>query len=178
MTTPGERTVRAAAAMLGIAAVVGVLALGVCHPPARAGDPCGAPDARIVVDTAGHRLALCDHEKETATFGVRIGRGGVGKSKEGDDKTPLGIYPLGVPRKSQRYGTFIPIGYPTPEQQKRGFTGGSIGVHGPERLVRWMGSLVNTFDSTSGCVGIATDDEMAKIAAWVKAASVKTIELR
>ena len=178
MRTPGERTVRAAAAMLGIAAVVGVLALAVCHPPARAGDPCGAPDARIVVDTAGHRLALCDHEKETATFGVRIGRGGVGKSKEGDDKTPLGIYPLGVPRKSQRYGTFIPIGYPTPEQQKRGFTGGSIGVHGPERLVRWMGSLVNTFDSTSGCVGIATDDEMAKIAAWVKAASVKTIELR
>ena len=41
-----------------------------------------------------------------------------------------------------------------------------------------MGGLVNTFDSTSGCVGIATDDQMAKIAAWTKTASVKTIELR
>lgn len=57
-------------------------------------------------------------------------------------------------------------------------TGGSIGVHGPDRMVRWMGSLVNTFDSTSGCIGIATDDEMAKIAAWVTSASAKTIELR
>ena len=148
------------------------------HRTARAAGPCPAPDVRIVVDTAAHRLALCDHDREAGSFGVRIGSGGVGKSKEGDNKTPIGIYPLGAPRKSQRYGTFIPIGYPTPEQQKRGFTGGSIGVHGPDRLVRWMGSLVNTFDSTSGCVGIATDDEMAKIAAWAKSASAKTIELR
>jgi murein L,D-transpeptidase YafK len=122
--------------------------------------------------------AACDHDQQAGAFGVRIGSGGVGKSREGDDKTPLGVYPLGAARKSERYGTFIPIGYPTPDQQKRGFTGGSIGVHGPDRLVRWMGSLVNTFDTTSGCVGIATDDEMAKIAAWMKTGSVKTIELR
>jgi hypothetical protein len=139
---------------------------------------CAAPDARIVVDTAAHRLLLCDHADQAGAFGVRIGSAGAGKTREGDDKTPLGVYPLGAPRNSERYGTFIPIGYPTPDQQKRGFTGGNIGVHGPDRRVRWMGSLVNTFDTTSGCVGIATDDEMAKIAAWMKAASVKTIELR
>jgi hypothetical protein len=160
-------------------AIAALIALGAaCDRPARAAGACAAPDARIVVDTAAHRLLLCDHDQQAGAFGVRIGIGGVGKSREGDDKTPLGVYPLGAARKSERYGTFIPIGYPTPDQQKRGFTGGSIGVHGPDRLVRWMGSLVNTFDTTSGCVGIATDDEMAKIAAWMKTGSVKTIELR
>lgn len=170
---------RRAAAGAVLVAVAAVISIGVAsHGPARAAGPCAVPDARIVVNTAAHRLLLCDRDQQTATFGVRIGSGGVGKTKEGDDKTPLGVYPLAAPRKSQRYGTFIPIGYPTPEQQKRGFTGGSIGVHGPDRLVRWMGSMVNTFDTTSGCVGIATDDEMAKIAAWVKTAGARTIELR
>lgn len=179
MATLGARSDRfGPAAALGVAAVVVALASGACNRSARAAGSCGAPDARIVVDTAAHRLALCDRDKETATFGVRIGSGGVGKSREGDDKTPLGVYPLGAPRSSQQYGTFIPIGYPTPEQKKRGFTGGSIGVHGPDRRVRWMGSLVNTFDSTSGCVGLASDAEMQKIAAWVRASSARTIELR
>ena len=178
MVTSWGRTRRTAAGAVLVAGAALISFGFVCHRPARAAGPCAAPDARIVVDTAAHRLLLCDRDQPTATFGVRIGSGGVGKTKEGDDKTPLGVYPLAAPRKSQRYGTFIPIGYPTPEQQKRGFTGGSIGVHGPDRLVRWMGSLVNTFDSTSGCVGIATDDEMAKIAAWVKTAGARTIELR
>jgi hypothetical protein len=173
------RTIRRNATGAALPAIAVLIALGAAgQRPVRAAGPCAVPDARIVVDIAAHRLLLCDHDKQAATFGVRIGSGGAGKSREGDDKTPLGVYPLGAPRKSNRYGTFIPIGYPTPEQQKRGFTGGDIGVHGPDRRVRWLGGLVNTFDSTSGCVGIATDDEMAKIADWVKTASAKTIELR
>ena len=179
MTATLWATFRRTVAVAALAAVAALISSGAaCHRPARAAGPCAAPDARVVVDTAAHRLLLCDHDQQAGAFGVRIGSGGAGKSREGDDKTPLGIYPLGAPRKSERYGTFIPIGYPTPEQQKRGFTGSNIGVHGPDRLVRWMGGLVNTFDTTSGCVGLATDDEMAKITAWMKAASVKTIELR
>jgi L,D-peptidoglycan transpeptidase YkuD (ErfK/YbiS/YcfS/YnhG family) len=177
---PSRRpTTRAAsaAALLAIAALA-LIPSAACDRLARAAGLCAAIDARIVVDTNAHRLTLCDRAQETATFGVRIGSAGAGKSKEGDNKTPLGIYPLGAPRKSQQYGTFIPVGYPTSEQRRRGFTGGDIGVHGPHRLVRWAGSLVNTFDSTSGCVGIATDAEMDRIAAWVKAAGARTIELR
>jgi hypothetical protein len=139
---------------------------------------CTSADARIVVDTGAHRLVLCERAREVAVFPVRLGRGGVGKTSEGDGKTPLGAYPLGEPRKSDRYGTFIPIGYPTPEQRRRGFTGGDVGVHGPHRLVRWLGALVNSFDSSNGCVGLATDDEMATIAAWVRSAHAGTIELR
>ena len=59
-----------------------------------------------------------------------------------------------------------------------GYTGGAVGIHGPARWVKWMGSLVNTFDSSDGCVGVARDAEIDDIASWVRAASVRTIELR
>ena len=84
----------------------------------------------------------------------------------------------GEPRPSKRYGTFIPIGFPTEEQKKMGYTGGAVGVHGPARWVKWMGSLVNTFDSSDGCVGVARDAEIEAIASWIRAASARTIELR
>jgi hypothetical protein len=165
-------------ALLGAALAAGVGILLSCHNSARAAGACTAADARLVVETGAHRLALCDRDREVGAFSVRLGRGGVGKTAEGDRKTPLGIYPLGEPRRSDRYGTFIPIGYPTPDQRRRGFTGGDVGVHGPHRWVRWLGSLVNSFDSSNGCVGLATDEEMATIAAWVRTAHARTIELR
>ena len=39
---------------------------------------------------------------------------------------------------------------------------------------------VNTFDSSDGCVGLATDDEINTIAdcRWVKKVRVRTIEIR
>ena len=101
------------------------------------------------------------------TFGVRLGKHGVGKRREGDGKVPIGRYPLGAPRHSDKYGLFIPIQYPTPAQRKAGYSGGSVGVHGPHRRVRWLGRLTNLFDTTDGCVGIATDDDMKAIADWV-----------
>ena len=146
--------------------------------PALADGACTAKDSRVVVETARHRLALCAAGRQVAEFDVRLGRGGVGKTAEGDGKTPLGTYALEAPRPSQRYGVFIPIGYPTAEQRSKGYTGGDIGVHGPHRRVRWLGSLVNTFDSSDGCLGLATDDEINRIAAWVKQTHVRTIEIR
>jgi len=132
----------------------------------------------VVVDVSTHTLALCDRNRTIATFSVRLGRGGTGKTKEGDGKTPLGTYALGEPRTSRQYGTFIPIGYPTREQRQRGYTGGDVGVHGPPRTVRWLGFLVNTFDSSDGCVGLASDAEIERIARWIRQAAAHTIEIR
>ncbi len=158
--------------------LLALVALAACPGAAQAASACNFPDARILVETGTHRLALCERDREIASFSVRLGRGGVGKTAAGDGKTPLGAYPLGDPRKSDRYGTFIPIGYPTPDQRRRGFTGADVGVHGPHRWVRWLGPLVNSFDSSSGCVGLATDAEMEAIVTWIKAAHARTIELR
>ncbi len=131
-----------------------------------------------MVELDKHELVLCQGGKAAAAFGVRLGHSGVGKSRAGDGKTPVGTYPLGQPRVSKQYGIFIPIGYPTAEQRKKGFTGGAVGVHGPDRRAKWLGRLVNTFDTSDGCVGLAKDEEMKRIAEWLRTAKARTIELR
>ena len=139
---------------------------------------CEEAGTYIDVDTAAHRLYLCsDHDAERA-YDVRLGWGGVGKTTEGDQRTPLGEYPLGAPRPSAKYGTFVPIGYPTAEQKANGFTGSAVGVHGPDRKYVWLGSFNNTLDTTDGCVGLATDDEMTEISTWLRANPARSIKLR
>ena len=134
--------------------------------------------ASLIVDTGKHAMALCENGKQAGTFAVRIGKQGTGKSREGDGKTPLGRYELGEPRASVAYGRFVPIEYPTPDQRKLGFTGGAVGVHGPDRRVRWLGSFVNTFDTTDGCVGVATDTEMQTVSNWVHEHRAKEIVIQ
>jgi hypothetical protein len=168
--------VAVACVLVGSGAVAA--ALGARTPAVDGGGLCGAPDARVVVDLGRHVLALCDKTTAVESFSVRLGRGGVGKTREGDGKTPVGTYALGQPRPSNRFGTFIPIDYPTAEQKKQGYTGSAVGVHGPPRFVKWLGGLVNTFDLSDGCVGLARDAEIERIATWVREASARTIELR
>lgn len=56
--------------------------------------------------------------------------------------------------------------------------GGAIGVHGPARGVRWLGRWVNTFDLTDGCVGIATDAEMKRVADFMTVHGAHEIVIR
>jgi murein L,D-transpeptidase YafK len=128
--------------------------------------------------TKAHRLSLCDGSKVHHFYNVRLGRGGVEKTHEGDGRTPLGRYELGAPRPSTRFATFIPVNYPTEEQKNRGYTGSDIGVHGPARALAWIGSAMNLLDTTEGCIGLASDAEINDIAAWVTRRQTGTIFLR
>ena len=140
---------------------------------------CPASDSNVVVvDTASHTLFACENGHGVGRFGVRIGRSGTGKAREGDGKTPLGTYPLGEARPSASYGTFVPIGYPTPEQRRAGRSGSDVGLHGPGRRMRAVGALANLFDTTDGCVGLGTDDDMDRFASWVRLRRPRTIVLR
>lgn len=120
----------------------------------------------IVVDLKSSRLLLCDGA-EQASFPVALGRGGSGKAKQGDRRTPIGTYTLGSPRASERFHVFIPIGYPTAEQRAQGLTGRDVDIHGPTRIFRWAGRLNTLFGWTEGCVAVGSDEEIKRIAAWV-----------
>lgn len=139
---------------------------------------CTPSDARVIVVASSHKLFLCEGIDEVNVYPVHLGRGGVGKTREGDGKVPLGVYLLGVPRPSQKYGTFIPIGYPTAQQRKQGYTGGSLGLHGPRRMFKWLGALTNLLDTTEGCVELASDEEIEQIAIWVRKTGAKYVEIR
>lgn len=171
---PGARRSVLVAALLALG-VVGVAArrLVVVRP-----DSCAGEQHAIVIDTDRHVLTVCEDGAPKAVHGVRLGRNGVGKAREGDRKTPLGRYPLGAPTASRDFGTFVPIGYPTPDQRRAGLTGGAVGIHGPSRLGKHFGPFVNLVDTTDGCVGVASDDEARELAAWVRAHEHATVVLR
>ena len=136
---------------------------------ARSTPRVACPDTTtVIVSTRDHRLVLCEASKTVATFPIALGRGGVGKRAEGDKKTPLGLCELGDPRPSARFGRFIPIGYPTPEQRKQGLTGTDVGIHGPDRRIRWVGAVSTWVDWTSGCVAVARDRDIEAIASFVR----------
>jgi hypothetical protein len=129
---------------------------------------CPASGDAIVVLSTVRELWLCADGAPSARFDVALGRGGVGKRRRGDGRTPLGTYALGAPRASTRYGTFIPIGYPTPAQAASGFSGGAVGIHGPPRGMAPSEYPLTGVDWTLGCVATASDEEIDAIARFVR----------
>jgi murein L,D-transpeptidase YafK len=135
--------------------------------------PCSGVGTAVYVDAAERRLWLCESGAAVESMPVALGRGGLGKRWEGDGKVPLGTYPLGAPRASRSFHRFIPVGYPTPGQLRQGLSGGAIGIHGPSRAQ--SGPLSTGMDWTLGCIAVGTDDEIDRVARWVKESGVRRI---
>jgi murein L,D-transpeptidase YafK len=116
----------------------------------------------IAVDTSRSRLYLFENTtaglKLVADYYISVGKLGIEKSVEGDQRTPLGVYFItsNLNPKSLRdfYGAgALPINYPNQLDIKRGKSGGGIWLHGtpPEQFSR--APL-----STDGCVALANPD--------------------
>jgi murein L,D-transpeptidase YafK len=129
---------------------------------------CPEKGAALSVSTREHRLALCEGGRPVRSFPVALGSGGVGKTRQGDARTPLGLYPLGAPRPSEQFHTFIPVRYPTRAQRAHGRTGSAVGVHGPPRATRWAGLANTSADWTLGCIAVGSDQEIDEIAGWIR----------
>ncbi len=128
---------------------------------------CNGFDHELVYRKSTKSLYLCNAGKITSAVRLSIGRDGIGKTAEGDDKTPLGTYWLGFPRASSDFGIFIPVGYPNADDIKAGYTGGDIGIHAPARFWACMTFFTLGNDWTSGCVAVSRDQQIKDIAHWV-----------
>ncbi|MBI5069467.1 MAG: L,D-transpeptidase family protein [Deltaproteobacteria bacterium] len=122
----------------------------------------------VAVISEKRQVWLCRDGAPQAHFQVALGAGGVGKRRKGDGRTPVGTYALGSPRPSKRFGTFIPIAYPTPRQAARGLTGGAVGIHGPPRGRAEPEYPASEIDWTEGCVATGTDEVIEVIADFVR----------
>ncbi len=183
MHAPSTRTRRVLGAWgLAFLAVVAPAAAAATEAPPAPPDPaateagaagpspaCPPGTDAIVVLTRPHELWLCARDAPAARYPIALGKGGLGKRSTFDGRTPLGTYPLGAPRPSVKYGTFIPIGYPTPAQAARGFTGYAVGIHGPPRGMDDAHQYpVTEVDWTAGCVATGNDAAIATIAEFVR----------
>ena len=127
----------------------------------------------IAVDASRSRLYLFENGATglslVADYYVSVGKLGIEKSTEGDQRTPLGVYFItsNLSRKSLKgfYGSgALPINYPNQLDVKRGKTGGGIWLHGTPAAQYARAPL-----STDGCVAIANPD-LSQI--------IKTVEIR
>ena len=127
----------------------------------------------IAVDTSRSRLYLFENTATgmllVADYYVSVGKLGIEKTVEGDQRTPLGVYFItsNLNRKSLKgfYGSgALPINYPNQLDVKRGKTGGGIWLHGTPPTQYARAPL-----ATDGCVAIANPD-LSRI--------IKTVEIR
>ena len=93
----------------------------------------------IVVDTSKSRLYLYRNDngkpQYVADYYVTVGRNGTEKWKEGDKRTPLGIYVAGTQLPQKKLPDFYgaaayPLNYPNEWDQHQGKNGHGIWLHG------------------------------------------------
>lgn len=99
-----------------------------------------------------------DDTISVATHYMSIGENGIGKTRSGDRRTPLGVYfiteELDTSRLNEKYGiTAFPLDYPNEIDRLAGRTGDGIWLHGvapgPERRPEL---------DTDGCIALPNED--------------------
>ena len=114
------------------------------------------PAARLIVyENDGGEL------KEVDNFYASIGLAGFKKRREGDQKTPVGVYRITgfIPghKLHERYGSgALPIDYPNELDQIYERTGDGIWLHGTE-----PGFINRAPRASDGCLSLANDDFLA-----------------
>ena len=142
---------------------------------------------RIVVEKARHRMTLLDGDKVVRRYRIALGGDPEGhKRREGDGRTPEGVYRIDFRNSRSDFHLSLRISYPDAKDraaaQKRGAPpGGDIFIHGePNRigwLLSWAGAagLVDRGDWTDGCIAV-TNPEIREI--WANVRVGTPIEIR
>jgi len=116
----------------------------------------------VVVDTKRSRLYLYKNQdgrpRFVADYYVSSGKNGASKVREGDEKTPVGVYHVtaSLPRKklSDFYGSgAFPINYPNEWDRRQGRNGHGIWLHGTP-----SDTYSRPPRSSNGCVVLSNPD--------------------
>jgi murein L,D-transpeptidase YafK len=116
----------------------------------------------LVVDTTRSRMYVYENQggqlKYMTDYYISQGRYGVNKSREGDQRTPLGVYYVNAripgPRLPDFYGTgALPLNYPNDWDKRNGRSGSGIWLHGTP-----SDNFSRPPLSSDGCVVLANPD--------------------
>lgn len=125
----------------------------------------------ILVDSSKSRLYVfrnVDGKPEYVTdFYVTSGKNGMDKEKEGDAKTPIGVYRITstIPKSklADIYGPgAFPLNYPNEVDKKMGRHGSGIWLHGTPST-----TYSRPPRASDGCV-VLTNDDFGKISQWIE----------
>lgn len=126
------------------------------------------PADRILIEKKERRLTLLTKGMVLKTYQIALGGNPFGpKERQGDNKTPEGIYVIDGRNKDSRYHLSLHISYPNEKDKKRAkqlgvSPGGDIMIHGIKNGLSWVGDLHTSVDWTKGCIAV-TDEEIEEI---------------
>ena len=139
------------------------------------------PADRVLIEKKERRLTLLAEGEVIKTYKVALGANPVGpKERQGDNKTPEGIYIIDSRNNQSEYHLALHISYPNEEDKRRArelgvSPGGDIMIHGLKNGFSWVGASHANTDWTNGCVAV-TDEEMEEIYKLVPNGT--TVEIR
>jgi murein L,D-transpeptidase YafK len=123
---------------------------------------------RVVVYKRERKLALLSQEKELRSYKIALGGEPIGpKLRQGDHRTPEGVYMLDSRNPNSHFYKAFHISYPNSKDiaaaRKLGVsTGGDIMLHGLPKDYAWVGRAHTLHDWTDGCIAV-TNEEMDEI---------------
>jgi len=116
----------------------------------------------LVVDASRARLYVYENRAglpvRVADFYITIGKSGAGKQKEGDNRTPIGIYTISSFKSPSELTDFygggaFTLSYPNEWDTRKGRNGHGIWIHGTP-----SNNYSRTPRASEGCVVMANDD--------------------
>ncbi len=123
---------------------------------------------KVLIEKAVRRLTLFSKTEAIKIYRIALGGNPVGpKEREGDKKTPEGIYQIDSRNRSSRYHVALHISFPNDKDRKRAkelgaSPGGGILIHGIKHGFGWLGGFHAWLDWTKGCVAV-TNKEIEEI---------------
>jgi len=136
---------------------------------------------RVVVLKRERTLQLLNRGKVIRSYKVALGADPIGpKTRQGDHKTPEGIYVLDSRNVHSQFHKAIHISYPNARDRaaarRQGVSpGGDVFVHGLPNGYGWVGAFHRLKDWTDGCIAV-TNGEIDEI--WQAVPDGTPIEIR
>jgi murein L,D-transpeptidase YafK len=158
-----------------------ILGLASCCSAIGQSIPANAKADHVIVMKKERTLTLMNHGNVLKTYKVALGGNPIGaKTRQGDHKTPEGVYRLDRRNAQSQYYKSIHISYPDAKDiahaRKMGVSaGGDVYVHGLPNGYKWVGASHRLKDWTDGCVAV-TDEEIDEI--WKVVPDGIPIEIR
>lgn len=136
---------------------------------------------RIVVVKSVRTMTLFRQGKVLKTYRVALGPQPVGpKTRQGDGKTPEGVYEISGRNEHSQFHRSLRISYPNAADRERAKKlgvnpGGDIFIHGLPPQWAWLGAAHRQKDWTLGCIAV-TNSEIDEI--WASVPIGTPVEIR
>lgn len=176
-----KRLARAFSALSLLAVLLAAAVIFYLRPPpiAPAQLPLTGLVERIVVDKTARQMTLIQNGRPVRSYAIALGFSPAGdKTRQGDGRTPEGIFRIAVRNDASKYHLSLGLDYPQPDDIARaaagGFDpGGDIMIHGQPNAL--PDATMIKGDWTAGCIAVS-NAEMREI--WAVTSADTVVEVR